>query len=156
MDDGFGGTEPRFSCHVVIQNQKQAYNLINDLCSVMRVMPFYSAGTISITQDRPTDPSYLFNLSNVTDGGFAYTNSAKTTKFTVVNVAYFDNDTQQIEYETVEDTALQAKYGVVTKNLRGFATTSRGQASRLAKWFLYTQSFSYIVLYTFESKYKQM
>ena len=140
VDDGFGGTEPRFSCNIVIQNQKQAYNLINDLCSVMRVMPFYSAGTISITQDRPTDPSYLFNLSNVTDGGFSYTNSAKTTKFTVVNVAYFDNDTQQIEYETVEDTALQAKYGVVTKNLRGFATTSRGQASRLAKWFLYTQS----------------
>lgn len=140
VDDGFGGTEPRFSCNVVIQNQKQAYDLINDLCSVMRVMPFYSAGTISITQDRPTDPSYLFNLSNVTEQGFSYSNSAKNSKITVVNVAYFDNETQQIEYETVEDTALQTKYGVVTKNLRGFATTSRGQASRLGKWFLYTQS----------------
>jgi predicted phage tail protein len=140
VDDGFGGTEPRFSCNVVIQNQKQAYDLINDLCSVMRVMPFYSAGTISITQDRPTDPSYLFNLSNVTEQGFTYSNSSKNSKVTVVNVAYFDNETQQIEYETVEDTALQAKYGVVTKNLRGFATTSRGQASRLGKWFLYTQS----------------
>ncbi len=140
VDDGFGGTEPRFSCNVVIQNQKQAYNLINDLCSVMRVMPFYSAGTISITQDRPTDPSYLFNLSNITEQGFSYSNSSKNSKVTVVNVAYFDNETQQIEYETVEDTALQAKYGVVTKNLRGFATTSRGMASRLGKWFLYTQS----------------
>ena len=140
VDDGLGGTEPRFSCNVVIQNQKQAYDLINDLCSVMRVMPFYSAGTISITQDRPTDPSYLFNLSNVTEQGFSYSNSAKNSKITVVNVAYFDNETQQIEYETVEDTALQTKYGVVTKNLRGFATTSRGMASRLGKWFLYTQS----------------
>ena len=114
--------------------------MINDLCSVMRVMPFYSAGTISITQDRPTDASYLFNLSNITEQGFSYSNSAKNSKITVVNVAYFDNETQQIEYETVEDTALQTKYGVVTKNLRGFATTSRGQASRLGKWFLYTQS----------------
>ena len=142
VDDGSGNntTEPRFSCNVVIQNQKQAYNLINDLCSVMRVMPFYSAGTISITQDRPTDPSYLFNLSNVTEQGFTYSSSAKNSKVTVVNVGYFDNETQQIEYETVEDTALQAKYGIVTKNLRGFATTSRGQASRLGKWFLYTQS----------------
>ena len=142
VDDGSGtgSTEPRFSCNVVIQNQKQAYDLINDLCSVMRVMPFYSAGTISITQDRPTDPSYLFNLSNVTEQGFSYSNSAKNSKITVVNVAYFDNETQQIEYETVEDTALQTKYGVVTKNLRGFATTSRGMASRLGKWFLYTQS----------------
>ena len=142
VDDGSGtgSTEPRFSTNCVIQNQKQAYDLINDLCSVMRVMPFYSAGTISITQDRPTDPSYLFNLSNVTEQGFSYSNSAKNSKITVVNVAYFDNETQQIEYETVEDTALQAKYGVVTKNLRGFATTSRGMASRLGKWFLYTQS----------------
>ena len=142
VDDGSGtgSTEPRFSCNVVIQNQKQAYNLINDLCSVMRVMPFYSAGTISITQDRPTDASYLFNLSNVTEQGFTYSNSSKNSKITVVNVAYFDNETQQIEYETVEDTALQTKYGVVTKNLRGFATTSRGMASRLGKWFLYTQS----------------
>ena len=140
VDDGLGGTEPRFSCNVVIQNQKQAYNLINDLCSVMRVMPFYSAGTISITQDRPTDPSYLFNLSNVTEQGFTYSNSSKNSKVTVVNVAYFNNETQEIDYETVEDTALQAKYGVVTKNLRGFATTSRGMASRLGKWFLYTQS----------------
>ena len=140
VDDGFGGTEPRFSCNVVIQNQKQAYNLINDLCSVMRVMPFYSAGTISISQDRPTDASYLFNLSNVTEQGFTYSNSSKNSKVTVVNVAYFNNETQEIDYETVEDTALQAKYGVVTKNLRGFATTSRGQASRLGKWFLYTQS----------------
>ncbi len=142
VDDGSGtgSTEPRFSCNVVIQNQKQAYNLINDLCSVMRVMPFYSAGTISITQDRPTDASYLFNLSNVTEQGFTYSNSSKNSKITVVNVAYFNNETQEIDYETVEDTALQAKYGVITKNLRGFATTSRGQASRLGKWFLYTQS----------------
>ena len=142
VDDGSGtnSTEPRFSTNVVIQNQKQAYNLINDLCSVMRVMPFYSAGSITITQDRPTDASYLFNLSNVTADGFNYVNTAKTTKTTVVNVAFFDNETQDIQYETVEDTALQAKYGVVTKNLRGFATTSRGQARRLGKWFLYTQS----------------
>ena len=116
VDDmtGTNNTEPRFTCNVVIQNQKDAYNLINDLCSVMRVMPFYSAGTISISQDRPTDASYLFNLSNVTAQGFSYSNAAKTTKTTLVNVAYFNNDTQEIDYETVEDTALQAKYGVGT------------------------------------------
>ena len=67
MDQVLAVQNQDLACNVVIQNQKQAYNLINDLCSVMRVMPFYSAGTISITQDRPTDPSYLFNLSNVTE-----------------------------------------------------------------------------------------
>ena len=142
VDDmtGTGNTEPRFSCNVVIQNQKQAYNLINELCSCMRAMPFYSAGTVALGQDRPTDASYAFNLSNVTEAGFTYTNSGLRTKHTVVNVAYFDMETRTIEYETVEDTALQTKFGVVVKNLKGIAVTSRGQAARLGKWFLYTQN----------------
>ena len=142
VDDMTGNntTEPRFSTNVVLNTQRDAYSLINDLCSVMRVMPFYSAGVINISQDRPTDPSYIYNLSNVTEEGFSYSNASKTTKATVVNVGYFDNETQTIDYETVEDTALQAKYGIVVRNLKGFATTSRGQAARLGKWFLYTQS----------------
>ena len=142
VDDMTGNntTEARFSTNVVLNTQRDAYSLINDLSSVMRVMPFYSAGAINISQDRPTDPSYIYNLSNVTAEGFSYSNASKSTKATVVNVGYFDNETQSIDYETVEDTALQAKYGVVVRNLRGFATTSRGQAARLGKWFLYTQS----------------
>jgi len=142
VDDmtGTGNTEARFSTNVVLNTQRDAYSLINDLSSVMRVMPFYSAGVINISQDRPTDPSYIYNLSNITEGGFSYQNASKSTKATVVNVGYFDNETQSIDYETVEDTALQAKYGVVVRNLKGFATTSRGQAARLGKWFLYTQS----------------
>ena len=142
IDDmtGTGNTEARFSTNVVLNTQRDAYSLINDLSSVMRVMPFYSAGVINISQDRPTDPSYIYNLSNVTSEGFSYSNPSKATKATVVNVGYFDNETQSIDYETVEDTALQAKYGVVVRNLKGFATTSRGQAARLGKWFLYTQS----------------
>ena len=142
VDDmtGTGNTEARFSTNVVLNTQRDAYSLINDLSSVMRVMPFYSAGAINISQDRPTDPSYIYNLSNVTAEGFSYSNASQSTKATVVNVGYFDNETQSIDYETVEDTALQAKYGVVVRNLKGFATTSRGQAARLGKWFLYTQS----------------
>ena len=142
VDDmtGTGNTEARFSTNVVINTQRDAYSLINDLCSVMRVMPFYSAGVINISQDRPQDPSYIYNLSNITAEGFTYSNASKSTKATVVNVAYFDNETQSIDFETVEDTALQAKYGVVVQDLTGFATTSRGQAARLGKWFLYTQS----------------
>ena len=142
VDDmtGTGNTEARFSANVVLNTQRDAYSLINDLCSVMRVMPFYSAGVINISQDRPTDPSYIYNLSNVTSEGFSYSNASQTTKATVVNVGYFDNETQTIDYETVEDTALQAKYGIVVRNLKGFATTSRGQAAKAWKMVLYTQS----------------
>ena len=140
ISDNEGGTQPRFSCNAVIQNQQDAYRLIGELCSVMRVQAYYQAGSITITQERPTDPSYLFTLANVLPDGFSYTNTSKRIKYTVINVQFFDMETQEFDYETVEDTALQAKFGFVVKNIRAFAVTSRGQAHRLGKWFLYTQA----------------
>ena len=140
VDDGAGGTEARFSCNVVLNSQRAAYDTINNLAAVMRAMPFYSAGAVNISCDKPTDASYIYNLSNVSEAGFSYSSASKDTKYTVVNVSYFDNETQEVDYETVEDTALQTKYGIVTKNLSGFACTSRGQAARLGRWFLYTQN----------------
>jgi len=125
---------------VVLNSQRAAYDTINNLASVMRAMPFYSAGAVNISCDKPTDASYIYNLSNVSEAGFSYSSASKDTKYTVVNVSYFDMETAEVDYETVEDTALQAKYGIVTKNLSGFACTSRGQAARLGRWFLYTQN----------------
>jgi len=139
VDDGVGGQEARFSINTNITQQSEAFNLINDLCSVMRVMPFYSAGAISISGDRPTDPVYLFTLANITEDGFQYTGSSLKTRHTVINVGYFDLDSREIDYETVEDTAAIAKYGTVVRTIQSFGCTSRGQASRMGKWFLYNE-----------------
>jgi len=140
VDDGFGKTEPRFSCNALIQNQDEAYQLINDLCSVMRVMPYWSTGSLTISQDKPTDPSYLFTLANVSEDGFKYSGSDLKTRHTVAVVSYLDMTTQELGYEVVEDSVAIAKYGVITTNVKAFACTSRGQASRLGEWMLYSQA----------------
>ena len=140
-------TEPRFSTNVVLNKKNDAYTLINDLCSVMNSMPFYGVGTLQIAQDRPTnlatnesEPQYIFNLSNVTEEGFTYQGAGNRTKFTAVEVAYFDNETQQIDFERVNfGTSITDKLGFVRKTLKSFACTSRGQANRLGRWFLYSQ-----------------
>jgi len=138
--NGDGSTEPRFSCNVNITQQREAYSLINSLCSVMRVMPFYSAGGIAISQDSPKTASYIFTNANVTEAGFLYAGSSLKTRHTVINVSYFDMTTQEVDVETVEaDASTQAKYGVVVKNIKAFATTSRNQARRLGRWFLYNE-----------------
>ncbi len=138
--NGDGSTEPRFSCNVNITQQREAYSLINSLCSVMRVMPFYSAGGIAISQDSPKTASYIFTNANVTEVGFLYAGSSLKTRHTVINVSYFDMVTQEVDVETVEaDSATQTKYGVVVKNIKAFATTSRNQARRLGRWFLYNE-----------------
>ena len=144
-------TEPRFSCNVIIQRKQDAFTIINDLCGVMRATPFYSNGSLTISQDRPTntatntsDAQYIFTNANVTEDGFTYSGVGTKQRFTEVEVSYFDNDTQQINFEYVsadEITALSgyiAKFGRIRKTLKSFACTSRGQANRLARWFLYT------------------
>ena len=138
--NGDGSKEPRFALNVNITQRQSAFDLINDICSVMRVMPFYENAGISIAQDAPSDPVYLFNYSNVTEDGFQYTGSSLKTRHTVINVTYFDMITQEADVEVVEaDSATQTKYGVNTKNIVAFGTTSRNQARRLAKWFLYSE-----------------
>ena len=142
IDDGTGtgNTEPRFSCNVSIQNQQEAYNVINQMCSVFRAMPYYEAGSLTITQDSPKDPSYLFTLANVLEPGFTYSNPSQRTRPTVAIAKYLDLDLRDVNYEEVIDTANQARYGSVVKNINAFACTSRGQANRLAKWLLYMEN----------------
>ena len=139
VDDGAGGQEPRFSCNVNIQNSSEAFKLINELAGVMRCFPIWSEGSVNISQDRPTDPSYLFSLANVGEGGFSYSGSSLKQRNTVINVSYFNMDSREIDYEVVEDTAAQAKLGIIKKDIKAFACTSRGQAQRLGKAILFSQ-----------------
>ncbi len=140
VDDGAGGQEARFSCNVNIQSPKEAFELINDLSGVMRCMPIWSAGTITITQDKPTDPSYLFNLSNVGEGGFSYAGSSLKTRHSVVSVSYFNMDSQEVDFEVVEDATIKAKIGTVVKQVKAFACTSRNQARRLGRTILFAEN----------------
>jgi len=139
VDDGFGGQEARFSCNVNIQSSSEAFDLINELSGVMRCMPIWSAGTITITQDSPKDASYLFNLSNVTSEGFTYSGSSLKQRHTAVAVSYFNMDSQEIDYEVVEDSTAQSKFGIITKQVKGFGCTSRGQAARLGRAILFAE-----------------
>ena len=139
VSDGLGGQEARFSCNVNIQSSSEAFDLINELAGVMRCMPIWSAGSIQLAQDSPKDASYLFNLSNVTSEGFSYSGSGLKTRNTVISVSYFNMDSREIDYEVYEDTASIAKLGVIIKQVKGFACTSRGQARRLAKAILFAE-----------------
>ena len=140
VNDGRGGQEARFSCNVNIQNSNEAFDLINELAGVMRCMPIWSAGTITITQDKPTDASYLFSLANVDEEGFKYSGSSLKTRHSVVSVAYYNMDSQDIDYEVVEDSALINKIGTVVKQVRAFACTSRGQANRFGRAILFSEN----------------
>ena len=141
VDDGTGSgaKEARFSCNVNIQSPKEAFAAINDLAGVMRCMPIWSAGGITLSQDKPTTSSYLFNLANVGEGGFAYSGSSLKTRHSVVSVSYFNMDSKEVDFEVVEDSTAISKLGVITKQVKAFACTSRNQAARLGRAILFAE-----------------
>jgi hypothetical protein len=138
--DGFGGYEPRFSLNVNIQSEVDAFQLINDMASVFRAMPFWSAGSVTVAQDAPASPSYLFNPTNVSEVGFSYSGSSQKSRSTVALVKYFDIARRDYLYEAVEDRDAISKYGVTQKNIEAFGCTSRGQARRLGEWLLTSEN----------------
>jgi len=149
VPDGFGGQEPRFSCNVNIQTAEEAYKLINDMCSVMRCMPYWSTGALTISQDKPADTAYLFTLANVTEEGFSYQGGSRKTRPTVCVVSYLDLNTRDVAFEVVEDQEAIQKYGVVKTEISAFACTSRGQAYRIGEWLLYSERYeSEIISFT--------
>ena len=141
VDDGTGSgaKEARFSCNVNIQSPKEAFAAINDLAGVMRCMPIWSAGSVTISQDKPTTASYLFNLANVGEGGFAYSGSSLKTRHSVVSVSYFNMDSKEVDFEVVEDATAISKLGTIIKQVKAFACTSRNQAARLGRAILFAE-----------------
>ena len=60
--DGVTTNEARFSCNATINSTDEAYNVINQLLSVMRCQGFWQDGGLTIAQDSPSDPVYNFCL----------------------------------------------------------------------------------------------
>ena len=147
VDDGTGsGTkEARFACNVNIQSPKQAFDVINELSGVMRCMPMWSAGSVTIAQDRPLNPSYLFNLSNVSEEGFTYSGSSLKQRHSIFSVSYFNMDSQEVDFEvvgdsnSVADVARRKKLGTAIKKVKAFACTSRNQAARLGRAMMFAE-----------------
>lgn len=143
VPDGFGGTEPRFSCGLLyIQERADAFKVVNDLASIFRGMVYWAGGQITPTQDSPSDPVALFTNANVEGGMFTYQGSSGKTRHTVALVGW--NNPQNLyksEPEYVEDAEGIALYGVTPASVAAVGCTSRGQAHRVGKWMLYTERY---------------
>jgi predicted phage tail protein len=140
VPDGFGGTEPRYTCNIYFQTREEAYTVINNMASIFRGMPYWASGAITLGYDAPSDPVYQFSNSNVVDGVFSYQGSAIKARHTVALVTWNDPEDfyrQKVEY--VEDADGIARYGIVQTEVIAVGCTSRGQANRAGRWILFTE-----------------
>ena len=140
VSNGFGGVEPRFQCHMLLNSRDEIYNVIQEFVSLFRGIAYYGAGSMVILQDKPSDSQYLLGPANVVDGNFTYSGSSQKTRHTTATVAYQSYETLgEVEFEYVEDQAAVAKFGVINKEIKAMGCYSRGQAHRLGKWALLSE-----------------
>lgn len=140
VPDGFGGQEPRFTCNAWITEQRSAYDVINDICSIFRAMPVWNGQQLTVVMDRPADPVWTYTNANVDESGFSYTFSARKSRHNAIQVEYADKENsyeKAIEY--VSDDESIRKNGLNVKKITAFGCTSRGQAHRTALWLLQTE-----------------
>ncbi|MDT8505157.1 phage tail protein, partial [Alcaligenes nematophilus] len=139
VPDGKGGTEPRFSCNVYLQEKAEAWKVLQDLASVFRGLAYYAHGSVLAVADMPRDAVYTYSNANVVDGQFNYTGSGLKTRYTVALVSWNDEtDMGRAKVEVVEDPEGIARYGVRQVELTAFGCTSQGQAQRIGRSALFT------------------
>ena len=137
VSDGKGGLEPRFTLNHLITSREEAYKVVNDMASAFRSIVYYAFGNIYVSQDKPKDPIYLFTTSNVADGTFNYSSSAKKARHTVAIVRYSDKHNlfkPAIAY--AEDQVGIQRYGIREIETSAVGCTSEGQAKRFGEWIL--------------------
>lgn len=140
VPDGFGGTEPRFTCNLYLQTRREAFKVLQDFASIFRGMVYWATGSVTAVQDAPADPVALFTAANVVEGKFSYSGSGLKARHTVALVTWNDPDDlyrQKVEY--VEDADGIARYGVQQSEVVAVGCTSRGQANRVGRWLLYSE-----------------
>ncbi|MDF7193408.1 host specificity protein J [Proteus mirabilis] len=141
VDDGFGNKDPRFTFNAYITSQRKAKEVIDDLASVFRGMPLWDGQQLTCFQDRPSDPVWTYTNSNVIDGKFKYTSTAKSARHNAIEVSWINpSNGWSEEREFIQDDDLIQRFGGVNvKKVTAFGCTSRGQAHRVGKWILQTE-----------------
>ena len=147
IDDGYGLSEPRFTCNVLCDTQQQVLNLISSFASVFQGMLYWGGGTLRFTQDRPyryfnptETPKMVFTNANVLEGQFTYATSGLRQRHTAVIVEWKDpSDQWNPKFEWVQDDTAVNTYGVNQMTATAFGVTSRGQARRVGRWLLLSE-----------------
>jgi predicted phage tail protein len=140
VDDGFGGTEPRFTFNGVLMSAEDAVRVLQSIAAAFRGMVYWSSGSITAVQDSPSTPLKVVNNTNVLDGMFAYAGTARKARHTVAAVTW-NNPLlgYKRDIEVVEDQDGLARYGDRLVQVVLLGCTSRSMARRYGRWLLLTE-----------------
>lgn len=142
VSNGAGGTEPRFTCNVFIQNQQDAYTVLKDIAAIFRGITFWGNNQIFVNADVPQvdangnmDVDYVYHSSNIINGFPTYAGGSYKNRYTSCQVSWSDPVNHYSDtVEGVYDTDLVERYGVNEMSLTAIGCTSQSEAHRRGRW----------------------
>lgn len=132
VDDGKGGTEPRFTCNLYLQKAEDAYQVLQHIAGIFRGMSFWNGSQIVVDADTARDCEYVITRANVVGGAFVKTGSAASDRHTIAKVAWSNPDNAyETEYVMVRNEQAITEFGINILDLSAVGCTSEGQAYRM-------------------------
>lgn len=142
VPDGKGGLEPRYTCNMLFSTKDEAYKVLKDVTAIFKGITYWNTEGFSFFADKPKKPIMFFGNSNVKDGQFTYTETAKNLRYTSVEVVYNDKyDFYKTKVEYIEDVDGIKKYGLNPFKINAAGCTSRSEARRIGRYVLFSSIF---------------
>lgn len=137
VPDGKGGLEPRYTCNIIFYNKDEAYNVLKDIAAIFKGIIYWNTEGFSFFADKKKEPLVYFANTNVKDGLFNYSETAKNKRYTSVEVTYNDKfDNYKTKVEFVEDVDGILNYGLNPYKINAAGCTSRSEARRIGRYAL--------------------
>lgn len=151
VSDGAGGLEPRFTCNMYLQSRAEAWQVLRDIVSRFNGMLHWNGSKLVATADMPVNVASVqtYGRSQVIDGKFSYSTPSEKTIYTSAVISY-DDPTNHYETakEAVNDLNLVNRWKTWAQtDITAIGCTSRGEAQRLGKYTMITNSLNRIVTF---------
>ncbi|MEB6425474.1 TipJ family phage tail tip protein [Citrobacter freundii] len=138
---GGGGTEPRYTCNVYVQDRNDAYTVLRDFAAIFRGMTYWGGDQIVALADMPRDVDYAYTRANVIDGRFTYSSSTTKTRYTTALVSWSDPGNAYADaMEPVFEQPLVARYGFNQLEMTAIGCTRQSEANRKGRWGILTNN----------------
>lgn len=145
---GGGGTEPRYTCNVYIQDRNDAYTVLRDFAAIFRGMTYWGDDQIVALADMPRDVDFTYTHANVVDGKFVYSSSTTKSRYTNALVSWSDPANGYADaMEPVFEQALVARYGFNQLEITAIGCTRQSEANRKGRWGILTNNKDRVVTF---------
>jgi len=129
--------EPRYTLNAYIMDKQNAFKLINEFALIFRAYSYWSGGAINFFQDEKKEAVMLFSNNNISEAGFAYSSTPKSSRTNACNIRYTDRyNMYRPKMERAEDREAVHENNMIEQTIDGFGITSQAQAKRATEFLV--------------------